>query len=67
MAFLVSFYANFFASSKNLARPISVKGCFNNPNIESNGQVQTSAPASAHFTICKALRIDAASISVLNP
>ncbi len=52
----------FLASSKNLASPISVSGCFNKPKIESNGQVQTSAPASAAFTICKALRIDAANI-----
>jgi hypothetical protein len=55
----------FLASSKNLARPISVNGCFNKPRIESNGQVQTSAPASAHFTICRALRMEAANISVL--
>ena len=55
----------FLASSKNLARPISVKGCFSNPKIDSSGQVQTLAPASAHFTICSALRMEAASISVL--
>ena len=54
----------FLASSKNFASPISVKGCFNNPKIESKGQVQTSAPASAAFTICKALRIEAAKICV---
>lgn len=59
------FYLLFLASSRNLARPISVSGCLSRPSIESNGQVQTSAPASAHFTMCKALRIEAASISVL--
>ena len=31
----------FFASSINLARPISVNGCFNKPRIGSRGQVQT--------------------------
>ncbi len=41
----------FLASSTNLAKPISVKGCFSKPKIESNGDVQTSAPAAAHFTI----------------
>ena len=55
----------FFASSKNCANPISVKGCFNNPKIEVSGQVQTSAPNSAALMICNALRIEAASISVL--
>ena len=49
------------------ASPISVNGCLSRPSIESSGQVQTSAPASAHFTICSALRIDAARISVLYP
>jgi len=44
-------HADFFASSKNFARPISVSGCFNKPRIDSSGQVQTSAPASAHCTI----------------
>jgi len=44
-------YTDFFASSKNLARPISVRGCFNKPRMDSSGQVQTSAPASAHCTI----------------
>ena len=44
-------YWNFLASSRNLARPISVSGCLSKPRIESSGQVQTSAPASAHFTI----------------
>ena len=63
--FQTMYYANFFASSKNLANPISVKGCFNNPRIESSGHVQTSAPASAHLIMCKGLRMDAASISVL--
>lgn len=48
---LLLYYANFLASSKNLANPISVSGCFNNPKIESSGQVQTSAPASAHLII----------------
>jgi hypothetical protein len=45
------FYANFLASSKNCAKPLSVKGCFNKPKIEGSGQVQTSAPASAHLII----------------
>jgi hypothetical protein len=44
-------YADFFASSKNLANPISVNGCFNNPGIDSKGEVTTSAPASAHLII----------------
>jgi len=41
----------FFASSKNLANPISVSGCFKSPSIESSGQVQTCAPASAERTM----------------
>ena len=45
------YYADFFASSKNFARPISVNGCFSNPKIDSNGEVTTSAPASAHLII----------------
>src|ERR1700727_2657164 len=49
-------YLNFFASSRNFANPISVKGCFNNPRIDSKGEVTTSAPTSAHFTICSELR-----------
>jgi hypothetical protein len=32
-------YADFFASSKNLANPISVNGCFNIPRIDSKGEV----------------------------
>ena len=58
---------NFFASSRKLANPISVYGCFNKPKIESSGQVQTSAPAAAHLMIWFGLRIEAASISVLYP
>src|SRR5438046_9281180 len=58
-------YADFFASSKNLAKPISVNGCFNNPKIESKGDVTTSAPASAHLIIWFGERMDAAKISDL--
>ena len=58
-------YFMLLASSKNFAKPMSVSGCFNNPKILSSGQVQTSAPTSAHLTICKALRMEAANISVL--
>ena len=65
--FVGDFYnLHFLASSKNLARPMSVKGCFNNPKIESKGQEQTSTPASAALTIWKALRIEAANICVAN-
>src|SRR5665647_1758196 len=60
-------YENFLASSKNLVNPISVKGCFNNPKIDSNGDVTTSAPASAHLIIWFGERIDAAKISDLYP
>lgn len=56
---------NFFASSKNLARPMSVKGCFSKPKMGSNGQVHTFAPNSAALTMWSELRIEAASISVL--
>ena len=57
----------FLASSINCANPMSVKGCFNKHKIELSGQVQTSAPASAHFTICNGLRIEAARISQSKP
>ena len=46
---------------------MSVNGWFNNPKIELNGHVHTSAPASAAFTMCNGLRIEAAKISVENP
>ena len=52
------------ASDRNLASPISVRGCFSKPMIDSSGEVTTLAPASAHLTICKGLRMDAARISV---
>src|SRR5690606_28581970 len=61
------YQANFFASSVNLANPISVSGCLVKPRIDSRGQVQTLAPASAHFTMCNELRIEAASIWELIP
>ncbi len=57
----------FFASSRNLAKPMSVRGCFSSPRIDSNGHVHTSAPASAHFTIWSGLRMEAARISVSKP
>ena len=46
---------------------MSVNGCLSNPKIESSGQVQISAPASAERTICKGFLIEAAKISVSNP
>ena len=52
------------ASARNFARPMSVNGCFSNPKMDSNGDVTTSAPASAHLMICSGLRIEAARISV---
>ena len=57
----------FLASSKNLARPISVRGCFNSPRIDSSGQVQTCAPNSAARMMWFGLRMEAANISVLKP
>src|SRR5689334_8021002 len=51
---------NFFASAKNFASPLSVNGCFKRSRIDESGHVATSAPASAHFTMCRELRIDAA-------
>ena len=57
----------FLESSINLANPISVNGCFSKPKIESKGQVQTSAPASAQRMIWFGLRIDAAKICVSKP
>lgn len=62
-----AYCAVFLASSKNLARPISVSGCLSRPRMESSGQVHTSAPASAALMMWSALRIDAARISVLKP
>jgi uroporphyrin-III C-methyltransferase len=55
------------ASARNLARPMSVNGCFSKPMMDSRGEVTTSAPASAHLTICSGLRIEAANISVSYP
>jgi hypothetical protein len=48
-----------------IKRPISVRGCFKSPRMGSSGHVHTSAPASAHLTMWRGLRIEAASISVL--
>lgn len=62
-----SCYYIFLASSRNLARPMSVRGCFSRPRMESSGQVHTSAPFSAHFTMCRGVRMEAASTSVLKP
>ena len=45
------YHANFFASSINFAKPTSVNGCLVSPIIESKGQVQTLASASAHLII----------------
>ncbi len=56
--------AAFLWSAKNCAKPLSVNGCFNKPNIDDKGPVITSAPILAHSTMCTLLRIEAAKICV---
>jgi len=51
-------------SAKNVAKPLSVSGCFNKPAIAAKGAVITSAPNLAQLTMCNGPRIDAAKICV---
>ena len=49
-------------SAKNVAKPLSVNGCFNNAVMAESGAVITSAPNLAQATMCNGPRIEAANI-----
>ena len=54
----------FLASSRNLARPMSVSGCLRSCPITLNGIVQMSAPSTAACTTCTGCRTLATRTSV---